>query len=75
MRAEDLDMIKDEPENSVQEKDEEEGLISSADYKQVYEETCMSVIEGLLKHAKRARISNAPQMLKGWIDYYWRSFS
>ena len=48
-----------------------DGLIPKADYEQAFEETCMSIIEGLIKHAKKADINEAPLFMKKWIDFYW----
>jgi hypothetical protein len=46
------------------------GMINKADYHQVFEETLMSIIEGLVKHAKKAEISDLRRMVCRWIDFY-----
>ena len=45
-------------------------MISKADYHQVFEETVMSVVEGLVKHADKADIKDLKQILSKWCDYY-----
>ena len=45
-------------------------MINENDYKQVFEETCMSIIEGLVKHAKKADIKDFKQMVDKWIIFY-----
>jgi hypothetical protein len=44
-------------------------MIPEEDYKQVFEETIMSVIEGLIKHGKKADI-NAKEIIIRWARYY-----
>ena len=47
------------------------GMISDEDYQQVYEEVLMSVIEGLIKLGKKAKIADTPYLIKKWTHYYW----
>ena len=44
--------------------------ISKADYHQVFEETVMSVVEGLVSHANKADIKDLKQILVRWCDFY-----
>lgn len=52
-------------------KKNESGLISKEDYEQVFEETVMSVIEGLVNHGKKAEIKNTVKIIKKWAEYFW----
>jgi hypothetical protein len=45
-------------------------MISKVDYHQVFEETVMSVVEGLVSHADKAGIKDLKQILSKWCDFY-----
>ena len=44
-------------------------MIPKEDYEQVFEETIMSVIEGLIKHGKKADI-NAKEIIIRWARHF-----
>lgn len=44
--------------------------ITKEDYHQVFEETIMSLIEGLVTHSKNAEIKDLKAMLNKWCEFY-----
>lgn len=46
--------------------------ISKEDYKQVFEETIMSVLDGLTQQGIKAEIPETIDIVTTWVRYYWR---
>jgi hypothetical protein len=51
-----------------------EGMISKDDLEQVYEETVMSVIDGLALYAVKSKNKNFLSIMLTWSKYYWRKY-
>jgi len=51
---------------------EMKGMINKEDYTQVYEETVMSVIDGLARLAVKNKNEKFLSIMLTWSKYYWR---